>query len=241
MNDEPMTCDHVEELAPELALEIAAGPERDAALQHVAGCASCRRTVSDLTSVGEDLLLLAPPREPPAGFDDRVLLRLAPPAPSEGRAPAPARATPRRWLRGLAAVAAVFLAATIAAGSVYVATSDDRRLAGTYRGILGEAGGSYFAVAPITDGGRRVGTVFGYQGDPSWIFVSLSGEDAGRFVVRLETRSGDVIELGDAVIGGDHPGWGRSIPVRLADVRAVRLSGPDGYLVAALDGSDPWR
>lgn len=239
MNDEPMTCDQVEELAPELALEIVAGPDRDTALRHVAGCASCRRTVSDLTSVGEDLLLLAPPREPPVGFDERALLRLA--APSEDRGPSVRTATPRRWFRVVGAVAAALLAATIAAGSVYVATSDDRRLAGTYRAILGEAGGSYFAVAPISDGGRRVGTVFGYQGDPSWIFVSLPGEDAGHFVVRLETRAGEVIELGDAVIGGDHPGWGRSIPVRLADVRAVRLSGPDGYLVAALDGSDPWR
>ncbi len=227
-----MGCKQVEELAPELALDVVGGQERDAALRHVAGCASCRRLVSDLTSVGEDLLLLAPPRDPPAGFEERVLARVvAPPARER---------TPRRWLRAAAAMAAVFLAAAIAAGSMYVATADDRRLAGTYRGLLGEAGGSYFAVATLDDDAGRVGTVFGYQGNPSWIFVSVPSDAAQRFTVRLVTRDGDVIELGDATLGGADSGWGRAIPVLLSDVSAVRLSGPDGDLVASFGDANPW-
>ena len=125
-----MDCERVEELAPELALDVAGGHERDAALRHVAGCASCRRIVSELSAVGEDLLLLAPPRDPPPGFEARMLTRLT----------APSRRS-RRWGAVLGAVAAAFLSATIAGGAVFVATSDDRRLAATYVELLSQAGG----------------------------------------------------------------------------------------------------
>ncbi len=229
MNGE-MGCERVEELAPELALDVVGGQERDAALRHVAGCASCRRIVSELSSAGEELLLLAPPREPPAGFEARVLARLAPPA-----------RRPRRWGAAIAAVAAVFLAATIAAGSVFVATSDDRRLADTYRALLGQAGGSYFAVAALEAPRGRVGTVFAYEGDPSWVFVTLSGDEEERFEVRLVTRDGAVVELGEATLGGQAEGWGRAIPVDLAQVRELRLSGSRSYLVASFSNQDPWR
>jgi Putative zinc-finger len=61
-------CEQVKELAPELALGIAEGEERAAALRHLSGCARCRQLVSELSAVGDELLLLAPAREPPPGF-----------------------------------------------------------------------------------------------------------------------------------------------------------------------------
>lgn len=228
MNGE-MGCERVQELAPELALDVAGGQERDAALRHVAGCPSCRRIVSELSSVGEDLLLLAPPRDPPPGFEARVITRLTAP--------------PRRSRRGavLGAVAAAFLAATIAAGAVLVATADDRRLAATYTELLSQAGGSYFAVAPLEGNQGRLGTVFAYEGAPSWVFVSAPLEEERQFQVRLVTRDGEIVELGDVFLGGQNAGWGRAIPVDLAQVRELRLVGPNVYLVASFADQDPWR
>ena len=74
-----MRCEQVRELAPELALDIAEGEERDAALRHLDGCGGCRQVVSELSSVGDELLQLAPAQDPPAGFDSRVLARVTEP------------------------------------------------------------------------------------------------------------------------------------------------------------------
>jgi hypothetical protein len=74
-----MGCEQVRELAPELALGIAEGEERDAALRHLSGCSGCRQLVSELSSVGDELLQLAPAHDPPAGFESRVLAGLTEP------------------------------------------------------------------------------------------------------------------------------------------------------------------
>ena len=79
MNDD-VSCEQVRALAPDLAIGIADGQERDAALRHAATCAECRLLVSELSSVADDLLLLAPSHEPPSGFAARTLARISPPA-----------------------------------------------------------------------------------------------------------------------------------------------------------------
>src|SRR5919198_1331827 len=91
-----MGCDQVSELASELALGIAAGEERDRALRHLSGCPDCRRLVAELSSVGDELLLLAPERQPPPEFESRVLadLRQLASSPSPGPSVAPARSPP---------------------------------------------------------------------------------------------------------------------------------------------------
>ncbi|MBO0807667.1 MAG: hypothetical protein J2P32_05105, partial [Actinobacteria bacterium] len=79
MNGE-MDCDQVRELAPDLAIGIADGQERAAALRHASTCPDCRKLVSELSSVVDDLLLLAPEQEPPPGFAASTLARISPPA-----------------------------------------------------------------------------------------------------------------------------------------------------------------
>src|SRR4029453_6674282 len=74
-----MGCEQVRELAPELALGIAEGEERDAARRHLSGGGGCRQLVSELSSVGDELLQLAPAHDPPVGFESRVLAGLAEP------------------------------------------------------------------------------------------------------------------------------------------------------------------
>jgi phosphohistidine swiveling domain-containing protein len=70
-------CAHVRELAPDLALGLLTGEERAAALEHLEACQACRAEVASLAGVADDVLLTAPEITPPAGFDGRVLARLA--------------------------------------------------------------------------------------------------------------------------------------------------------------------
>src|SRR5215467_16202144 len=85
MNND-VSCEQVRAVAPDLAIGIADGQERDAALRHAATCAECRLLVSELSSVVDDLLLLAPSHEPPAGFAARTLARMTPSSPQPRRA-----------------------------------------------------------------------------------------------------------------------------------------------------------
>ena len=238
MNAE-MGCDQVRELAPELALGIAEGEERGAALRHLGGCAGCRQLVSELSSVGDELLLLAPAKEPPPGFESRVLGKLIPPATPRWRQP-----FARRW-RWLAVAAAVVLAAAFGGGSVLLATAADRQLADSYQSVLRQGQGSFFAAAPLQGSQGRVGTVFGYQGQPSWAMVTLRPPIPAerRFQVQVLTRDGRYLDAGEAVLGGAKGVWGGQLPVDLSAVHELRLTGTDGRTVytATFDSANPWK
>jgi hypothetical protein len=233
-------CEQVKVLASELALGIAAGEERDAALRHLTGCARCRQLVSELSTVGDELLLLAPASEPPPGFESRVLGALAAPA-----RPRPRPAPPSRRWRWLAAAAAVVLAAAIGGGSVLASTAGDRRVADSYRAVLSQGQGSFFAAAPLLGSRGRAGTVFGYQGQPSWVMVTLqpSIQPEGRFDVQVVTRDGRYLPLGGALLGGARGTWGGQLPVDLSAVHELRFLGPDGRtaFTATFDAANPWR
>ncbi|HJS93801.1 MAG TPA: hypothetical protein VJ741_06025, partial [Solirubrobacteraceae bacterium] len=69
-------CAMTREAMAELALGIADGEQRALALEHAAGCSDCRRELQQLSSLADDLIALAPHREPPAGFESRVLDRI---------------------------------------------------------------------------------------------------------------------------------------------------------------------
>jgi hypothetical protein len=233
-----MGCEQVRELAPELALGIAAGEERAAALRHLSGCAGCRQLVSELSSVGDELLRLAPAQEPPPGFESRVLGALAEP-PRRRRLQPLAR--PRRWL---AVAAAVVLAAALAGGSVFQATAGDRRLADGYRAVLRQGQGSFFAAAPLRGAHGQVGTAYGYQGQPSWVMVTLqrSARAEGRFQVQVVTRDGRYLPVGEAVLGGARGAWGGQLPVDLSAVQELRLVGSDRRtaFAATFDAANSW-
>jgi anti-sigma-K factor RskA len=234
-----MGCDQVRDLAPELALGIAEGQERDAALRHLSGCGGCRQLVSELSSVGDELLQLAPAHDPPAGFESRVLDALTEP-PRRGRS----QPLTRRWRWVATAAAAVVLAAALGAGSVFLATAGDRRLAASYQAVLSQGQGAYFLAAPLKGSQGRVGTVFGYQGQPSWAMVTLQSsiQEEGRFQVQAVTRDGRYLSLGDAVLGGAGGSWGGQLPVDLSEVHELRFVGPDGRpaFAATFDATNPW-
>jgi hypothetical protein len=238
-----MGCEQMKELAPELALGISAGEERGAALRHLAGCRACRQLVSELSSLSDELLLLAPAQDPPPGFQSRVLDVIAEPArPRRLHALRPGPLTHGRWWAVVAAAAV--LVAALGGGSVLAVTANDRQLAESYRAVLSEGQGSAFAAAPLQGPRGRAGTVFGYQGQPSWMVVSVqpSIPDTGPLQVEAVTRDGRYLTLGKAVLGGGNRAWGGQIPVNLSDVQALRFLRSDGQTAfsAAFNGVKSW-
>jgi hypothetical protein len=220
-------------MAPELALGIAGGDERARALEHLAACPACRRYLEELSGLADELLLLAPTQEPPGGFETRVLEELQ--RPSEPRR--------RRRRRALIPAFSAAAAAAVTAAGMWLAFSDDRDLASEYRDIFSQADGRYFDVKPLSaPGGAEAGTVFGYQGRPSWVLITVeaSGDlPPGRYDVQVIGSEGRRIGLRPVWVR-DHAGsGGESMPIDLDDVAEVRLIGPGrGNVLQAKFG--PW-
>jgi hypothetical protein len=211
-----MSCDETRQLAAELALGIADGADRARALRHLAGCAECRRELGELTELADELLMLAPEREPPVGFESRVLARVQPPRP-----------TRRRARRSLAVLAPAAVAAALAATVVLGATGDDRRLADHYRATLATAHGSYFGAAELrAPANIPAGVVYAYRGRPSWIFVAVDRTHrATGYTVELALTSGRRLPLPSFRIESRTGSAGQAIPVDLRDVSAILLVG----------------
>jgi hypothetical protein len=225
-----MSCEHTRQLAAELALGIADGADRAHALQHLAECKECRRAVEELTAVTDELLMLAPERQPPVGFESRVLALLQPPP------IAPRRPWRRRGV--LAAAAAAAVAAAAAAAIVLGATSDDRRIADHYRAALATAHGSDFEAARLRAPAQvPAGVVYGYRGSPSWIFVAIYRPyRSTTYTVELAMTSGRRVPLPTLRLDPRTGSAGQAIPVDLHLVSSVRLVGatPGDVLEARL-------
>jgi|1185.fasta_scaffold504900_2 hypothetical protein len=153
-------CQETREMAADLALGIVEGEERGRALQHLADCPECRAEVEKYSDLADELLLLAPQREAPVGFESRVLGDLLP-------APKPKRR--RRLQLVFAPVAAA--AAAVAITLVFV--SGDLQTASHYRDTLKEANGTEFEAYSLYSGDSLAGTVFSYQGSPNWIQITV--------------------------------------------------------------------
>ena len=215
-------CQRTRELVPELALGIAEGRERAAALEHIASCPDCRRLLEEQTELADELLLLAPAHEPPPGFESGVLHQLA---------PRPART--RRLQPRLALVAVALTAAALAAGGTLLTQRDDRELASQYRAALDRVGGEYFEAAQLrAPDGTPAGKVFGYQGRPSWLLVVLyRGFRDASLSAELVTPTGRRVVL--PALDVENGSWGGAIALPLRQVALVRLSGDDGTVLEA--------
>jgi hypothetical protein len=215
-------CADVRELIPELAIGIASGEDRARALQHLSRCADCRRDLEQLSEVADELLLLAPDREPPIGFETRVVGKLAGP-------------TRRRWRGAVLAAAAALALAAVAGGVAWRSTADDRVLAAEYREVLRKFDGRYFQTATLHGSpGEGEGQVFGYQGTPSWIFMLIPPQDeTRRYSITLETRGGGHLDLGTVEVGGDGGSWGKAIPVDLGEAAGLWLEDAEGHALEA--------
>lgn len=209
-------CDETREMAAELALGVVEGEERGRALQHLAECPECRAEVEKFSDVADELLLLAPHHEAPVGFESRVLNELLP-------APQPKR---RRRLRLVLAPAA---AAVAAAAIALAIVSPDLRLASHYRHTLDQANGKEFeSYALRGPGDTHVGTVFSYEGTPSWVHIDVDpGHRSGLTAAELVTDNGSQVPLRWFSLD-PAGGSGGSIPVDPNHVSVLRLSGAMG-------------
>ena len=208
-------CQETRELAVELALGTVEGEERGRALEHLAKCPDCRAEVEKYSEVADELLLLAPHREPPVGFESRVLDEVLP-------APQPKR---RRRLRLVLAPAAAALAA---AAIVLAIVAPDLRLASHYRHTLADAHGKEFESYALRAGDTHVGTVFSYEGSPSWVHIDVDrAHRAGVTGAELVTDDGSQIPLRWFHLDS-WGGSGGSIPVDPNHVSVLRLSGAPG-------------
>src|SRR5205809_446837 len=190
----------------------------------------------------------APAHGPPAGFASRTLAQMtaSPPRPGQRATRRAQRRTAGRrpWTARLAVAAAVAAALALGAGAVYQGTSGDRHLADSYRSVLAQGHGSFFAAAPLKSPAGTLGSVFGYQGQPSWLFVTLNKPTAQpeHYDVQLITRDGTHLSLGETVLGGTHRTWGAQIPVNLTQVSQLRFQAASGQstIIANLNPRNPW-
>src|SRR5204862_6898044 len=88
------TCEEARSVAAEVALGLVTGAERGAVHAHLETCPSCRRDVDALAAASDRILQLAPPAEPPPGFETRVLWRIGSVEPALA---APVRHRGTRW------------------------------------------------------------------------------------------------------------------------------------------------
>jgi hypothetical protein len=154
-------------LAAEAALDLIGGTERAALLLHLDGCEACRELVHQLSATADDLVLLAPESEPPAGFEQRVLARLG----ADRR---------RRWPVVAGAAAAVLLLV------VGFALGDARR----------NEGANVREVAMRTPSGRVVGDAYLHEGDPSFVFAAVPGwkDELTEYKLRVTLSDGSTTQ-----------------------------------------------
>ncbi len=218
-------CESIADSLAELAAGAASGPDRARVLRHVAACPSCRRDLEELSRVAADLLLLAAPREPRAGFEGDVLAAITADSP-----PPVAAKTPRSWRRiGVRAAAVAASAAVVgglAAGAVWQATESDRTLGQRYRETLQVANGRYFTAKPLTaPDGSDTGTAFAYQGEPSWLMVLAKQVPSdGPYEVTVVTWHGRALALGTCEVVDGSCSVGSTIDVDVSDISEVRLT-----------------
>jgi hypothetical protein len=137
----------IQALTPEAALGLLSGTERTEVLEHLGGCEQCRELMHELSAVADELVLLAPQAEPPAGFEQRVLARMGA---TRGR---------RRWPLVVGTIAASLLA-----------------VVGFALGRAGSGSSpSVHEVAMRAPSGRVVGDAYLHGDDPTWVFVTVPG------------------------------------------------------------------
>jgi hypothetical protein len=215
-------CARMREMGAEIALGIADGADRAWALDHLAECPDCRARIERLSVLADELLMLSPTLDPPAGFEAKVA----------GAIDAPKR---RPWLhRRLVLPAVALAAAACAAAAVWFALSDDRELAGSYRDTLAVAHGQYFDAANLElPGGKPIGYLYGYQGRTSWVLaVIYDGVANGSYELEGVTADGEKVELSGIEVAGGKGSIGRATSVDYEQLVEVRLLDHAGREVA---------
>ena len=159
--------------------DIDAG-RRSALVTHVLRCPACRRTYDELAATVGDLLPGVPGAQPPLGFDERVLARLAVDVPGQGRSTGAGSSPPWRWV---ATAAAVLVALLVPVGA-WLATRGDGSTAGE------------LATLRLSRDDSPVGTVSisAVAGQPVMVVAILEAPAGVSYFCRARLADGTVVD-----------------------------------------------
>jgi anti-sigma-K factor RskA len=246
-----MSCDEFAAVAAELALGVLTGRERAAALAHLDGCESCRELVRELTMTGEELLALLPSREPPPGFETRVLERIglsAPPAshhrpvpgrradrradggadrPATGRPPGRPSTRMRRLLSAAAVVVALIVAG-LGGWGLRSAIAPPASSGSTASSALSSG-------ALVTTAHQTVGMVLVHNSTPWWMYMSVNLYGVGNVAVtcQLENAAGQFTTVGQFRLSDGYGTWASPYDGHSTVVGARLLSANNTVLATA--------
>jgi hypothetical protein len=216
-------CSRIDERAEELALGLVDEPERGELLRHVDGCPRCRALLDDLAMTADQVLLLVPEAEPPAGFEARAVASMGP-----ASADVEERASRRRPRLVAAAATAAALGGILARNS----TSPDARAA-----ALDRVGIDRVAAAPLrSPSGERVGDAIVLEGARPSLWMSLDEARPGESY-RCEVVLADGSRHFVGVWSPRGPGhsWSVELDDSTASARRLVISDVDGSDVATAD------
>src|SRR5579875_2258236 len=206
-----MSCRDFDDVAAELALGVLTGRERAEAVAHLDECDSCREHVRQLSLTGEQMLGLLPSREPPAGFESRVMGQLG--------LVAPAR-RPKLSRRMLTIAAAALAVVAVGAGGWELRGATSASPPATATAPLRSA-------ALRTAAHQNAGKVWLYNGNPRWLYMGVdAGETHGNETVRCQLKEGDgtVITIGTFKLDDGYGAWGSPYPVNAGNVTGAQLT-----------------
>jgi hypothetical protein len=206
-------CRGVRDDLAELALGTLSGFDRSVVLAHVQACPNCLEEVGALSAAADIVLGLAPPAEPPPGFETRLFERMG---------------VRRR------------LALTTRAQRVAVVAVGALSAVGLGLGIgLATAGAPPASVAPapvvanITVDHVVKGELYLAPGHPGWMFMSVHGlPSAGEVSCRLQIRGGQALTVGSFYLSGGSGSWVYQLPVPVDEIRAAWLVNGAGTRLA---------
>jgi hypothetical protein len=224
-----VNCTLFAELAPDLALGLLAEPDRADALAHARSCRSCREELTSLSSVVDELSLLAPAVEPPVGFEQRAVSALASaveaPAPDAVVVPLRPRVIRRfgagRWV-GAAAAVVVALALGLGAGW-QMGHHGASRPPEAVPVVHGE----------LADQGHPVGEVIAYGGPSPWLYMTVDVGHMNGAVECVLDVGGHRVAMGSFGVTDGIGYWSTPLRQPVSGITGARLVQADGQVLAS--------
>ena len=196
-------CASFEARVDELAVGAVGEPARSVLLGHASACAACRALLRDTTEVADLLLHLAPEVEPAAGFESRVVARMAPRDDRRGR----------RW----GTIAAVAAAVAVVMAVAFFPRNDSSST--TSAAIVTTNGDDIGRAELNPDAARVVLTIENDEWKGVWVCQLRDGDrwvDVGRWTA-ADARRGV---------------WATGIDDGLTDATAMRILSESGHVIA---------
>jgi hypothetical protein len=209
-------CETVQDDLAELALGVLSGRGRSEVLDHVGSCVHCSVELEQLAIVTDTLVQLAPPVEPPVGFELRLAERL--------RAAAAHRPKRSRRVAALGAAAAVSMTLGFGLGALVTSGAGSGQ---------GQPATSTLTTANLTSHGQVLGEVVISAGRPAWMFMTIKGGGwPGTVRCDVTLVGGRVETIGVFQLSGGYVAWAAPLTSAAHQVRSAQLIAPNGAIVA---------